>query len=100
MDFLLQGAVASLVIGVVFLLLVGFGQPKPPIPTKPFSVDSCPVNNGTSYVAKAIIGTAPDTTEYLFENPPKKLILFTTSTIASFTGISGCTRCRTCGTLP
>lgn len=66
MVLLLQGAITSMVIGVVFLLLVGFGQPKPPIPTKPFSIDSCPVNNGTSFVTQSITGSVPDTTEYLF----------------------------------
>ncbi|XP_031621167.1 putative sodium-dependent multivitamin transporter isoform X5 [Contarinia nasturtii] len=37
-----RGAIAGLLISVIFVLVIAFGQPKPTAPTLPFSTDECP----------------------------------------------------------
>ncbi|XP_031621165.1 putative sodium-dependent multivitamin transporter isoform X3 [Contarinia nasturtii] len=37
-----RGAIAGLLISIMFVLVIAFGQPKPTTPTLPFSTDKCP----------------------------------------------------------
>lgn len=41
LNFYSQGAITGLLSGIGFALFLGFGQPKPVPPTKPFSLDDC-----------------------------------------------------------
>ncbi|XP_042240400.1 putative sodium-dependent multivitamin transporter isoform X2 [Homarus americanus] len=50
-----KGAMSGLILGLVFTLWIGFGQPKPPLPFKPLSTEGCPSVNSTVDIPEMFI---------------------------------------------
>lgn len=66
-----QGAITGLLLGIAFALFLGFGQPKPVPPTKPFSLDDCTEFGGirvfTNYSTIATASTTEPVADMLLQ---------------------------------